>query len=108
MLRGARRFRIDPQQYRDRDLAFVWQRHELFQTAGLDLADAVGVPSVLFVPATHVWEAEQWGVRRPGLARLTERFGEASALRRADVVACGTDLVAEQALRLGARPRGSS
>ena len=101
----ARRFRIDPQRYRVRDLAFVWQRHELFQTAGLDLADALGVPSALFVPATHVWEADQWGVRRPGWHGLTERFGEGSALRRADVVACGTDLVAEQALRLGARSR---
>ena len=33
---------------------------------GIDLAAELGVPSVLFVPATHVWEAEQWGTRRPG------------------------------------------
>jgi glycosyltransferase involved in cell wall biosynthesis len=99
----SRRFVIDPEQYRDRDLAFVWQRHELFQTAGLDLAEALHVPSALFVPATHVWEAEQWGVHRPGWRGLAERYGESPALRRADVVACGTDLVAQQAARLGAR-----
>jgi glycosyltransferase involved in cell wall biosynthesis len=102
-MRG-RSFHIDPARFRDRDLAFVWQRHELFQTAGLDLADALGVPSALFVPATHVWEAEQWGVHRPGWRGLAEKFGETPAFRRADVVACGTDLVAEQAARLGARP----
>ena len=99
----GRRFVIDADDYRDRDLAFVWQRHELFQTAGLDLADALRVPSALFVPATHVWEAEQWGVHRPGWRGIAERYGESPALRRADVVACGTDVVAEQAQRLGAR-----
>jgi glycosyltransferase involved in cell wall biosynthesis len=99
----GRQFAIDADRYRDRDLAFVWQRHEMFQTAGLDLADALDVPSVLFVPATHVWEAEQWGVRRPGWRGLAERFGESPAMRRADVVACGSDVVAEQARRLGAR-----
>ena len=36
------------------------------------------VPSVLFVPATHVWEAEQWGVHRPGWRGIAERYGEAS------------------------------
>ncbi len=85
-------------------VAFVWQRHELFHTAGVDLARELGVPSVLFVPATHVWEADEWGTRRPGWRGLAERAGEAPALRAADVVACGTELVAEQARRIGARP----
>jgi glycosyltransferase involved in cell wall biosynthesis len=100
------RFRIDPAQHRDLDLdlAFVWQRHELFQTAGIELARALGKPSVLFVPATHVWEAERWGVRRPGWSGLVERAGESPALSRADVVCCGTELVAEQACRLGTEP----
>jgi glycosyltransferase involved in cell wall biosynthesis len=51
-----------------------------------------------------VWEAEQWGVRRPGWSRALERFGEAPSLRRASIVCCGTDIVAEQALRLGTPP----
>jgi glycosyltransferase involved in cell wall biosynthesis len=101
----ARRFHIDPAAFADRDVAFVWQRHELFHTAGLDLARALGVPSVVFVPATHVWEAEQWGTHRPGWGRYVERYGERPALARADVVACGTDMVARQVLRIGARAR---
>lgn len=100
--RRARRFGIDPEgPWRDADLAFVWQRHELFHTAGIRLARALGVPAVLFVPATLVWEAEQWDVARPGWARWIERRGEQPSLRTADLVACGSAAIAEQALRLG-------
>ena len=80
---------------------FVWQRHDLFQTAGLDLADELDCPSVLFVPATIVWEAQRWGTRRPGWGRPLERLGERPALQRATVVACGSDLVAREAMRIG-------
>jgi len=100
----ARRFQVDPVgpwSTSGRDLAFVWQRHELFHEAGLDLADVLRVPSVLFVPASIVWQSEQWGVRRPGWGRLLERHGERPALLRATLVACGTDLIAEQVARLG-------
>ena len=83
------------------ELAFVWQRHELFHQAGLDLAQALAVPSVLFAPATIVWEAQTWGVRRRGWSGPIERSGEAKALNRADLVACGSELVKEQVLRLG-------
>jgi glycosyltransferase involved in cell wall biosynthesis len=83
------------------EVDFVWQRHELFQTAGLRLARRLGVPSVLFVPATLMWEAEQWGTTRPGWGRWLERRGERPSLLRADVVACGSDEVVEQVLRLG-------
>lgn len=102
--RRASRFHLDPAEFAEPDLAFVWQRHELFQTAGLALARRLGRPSALFVPATHVWEAEQWGVRRPGWKHLVERHGETPSLRAATVVCCGTDLVAEQAVRLGTPP----
>jgi glycosyltransferase involved in cell wall biosynthesis len=84
-----------------RDVSFVWQRHEMFHSAGLDLADRLGVPSVLFVTAPQVWEAEQWGVRRPGWGRWLERVGEQPALRRADLVACGTNEIARQVGKLG-------
>jgi glycosyltransferase involved in cell wall biosynthesis len=98
----ARRFRVERDgPWRGTDVRFVWQRHELFHTAGLDLARDLGVPSVLFVPATLVWESTQWGVHRPGWGYLVERFGEVPALRRADVVAAGSDLVADEIIRAG-------
>lgn len=102
--RQARGFHVDPNgPWGDREVAFVWQRHELFHRAGLRLAVALGVPSVVFVPATLVWQADRWGVRRPGWGRWLERRGEGRALRAADVVACGTEEVAEQVRRLGVR-----
>ncbi|MEJ7583612.1 MAG: glycosyltransferase [Acidimicrobiales bacterium] len=107
-LRQARRvraLRIDPDgPWRDTELSFVWQRHELFHAAGIGLARALDVPAVLFVPATLVWEAQQWGVTRPGWGRRLERWGEEPALRAADLVACGSEAVAEQAVRLGTDP----
>ena len=100
--RRARTFRIDPAgPWRDREIAFVWQRHELFHTAGPRLARALGVPSVVFVPAPLVWQARHWGVRRPGWSRWVERAGEQTPLRTADVVACGSATVAEQIARMG-------
>jgi glycosyltransferase involved in cell wall biosynthesis len=102
--RRARRFQVDPSgPWADVDIKFVWQRHDLFQMAGLQLARELAVPSVVFVPATLVWESSQWEVRRPGWASWLERFGESPALRGADLVACGSDVVAEQVHRLGVR-----
>jgi glycosyltransferase involved in cell wall biosynthesis len=102
--RRARHFTVNPDgPWRDHDIRFVWQRHDLFQTAGLQLARSLQVPSVVFVPATLVWESAQWEVRRPGWATWLERFGEAPALRGADLVACGSDVVAEQVHRLGVK-----
>jgi len=63
------------------------------------------VPSILFVPAPLVWQAQQWGVRRPGWSRLTEQVGERNPLRSADVVACGSDAVADQVRRIGVDDR---
>jgi glycosyltransferase involved in cell wall biosynthesis len=100
--RRARGFRVDPTgPWSGHDVAFVWQRHELFQDAGIRLAGAIGAPSVLFVPATVVWEADQWGTTRPGYGAWLERHGEAPSLRAADLVACGAEPVAEQVERLG-------
>jgi len=100
--RRARGFRVDPRgPWQGRDLAFVWQRHELFHTAGLELARELAVPSVMFVPAMLMWQANEWGIRRPGWASHVERVGEQRILRRADLVACGTEIVADHARRLG-------
>ena len=98
----GRDFHVEPDGPWDgQSVAFVWQRHELFQIAGIRLARDLNVPSVLFVPATLVWEAQQWGVRRPGWSGLVEHFGERPALLCADLVACGSQLVAQEACRIG-------
>ncbi len=100
--RLARRFSVGADgPWQGRDVAFVWQRHELFHDAGLRLARTLVIPSVLFVPATHIWEAGQWGVQRPGWNGWLERKAEIPTLRGSSLVACGTEAVAEQALRLG-------
>src|SRR5690606_8001061 len=73
-------------------------------TAGMELAERLGVPSVVFAPATPVWEARRWGVSRPGWGALVERFGEHPTLHRASLVACGSEEVAEQVERMGVHP----
>jgi glycosyltransferase involved in cell wall biosynthesis len=97
-----RRFAIDPDgPWTGVDVDLVWQRHDLFHTAGLNLARRLKVPSVLFVPAAKVWEAERWGTSRPGWGGWLERRAERPALLGADLVACGSETVVEQALRIG-------
>ena len=103
----ARSFTVDgtgPWTDAGTSIEFVWQRHELFHTAGVDLARRIGAPLVLFVPALLVWQARQWSIRRPGWDGWLERHGELPALRAAQVVACGTDVLAEEVIRLGVAP----
>lgn len=101
----GRSFHVEPTGPWDNcDLAFVWQRHELFHKAGSNLAKAHGVPSVTFVPAPIIWESRQWGVKRPGWGRLLESVGERAMLNGVDVVACGSDAVAAELVRFGVKP----
>ncbi|HZM32786.1 MAG TPA: glycosyltransferase [Acidimicrobiales bacterium] len=100
--RLSRRFAIDPRgPWSGSDIAFVWQRHDLFHDAGLALAQRLGVPAVLFAPAAKVWEAEQWGTTRPGWGGWLERRAERPTLLGADLVACGSQPVVDQARRMG-------
>ena len=101
----SRRFAIDGAgPWPPGSVDLVWQRHELFHHAGVDLAARLEVPSVVFVPATAVWEARRWGVKRPGWGPVVEHLGESRILRRADLVAAGSAEVAEQVQRLGVDP----
>ncbi len=84
---------------------YVWQHHDLFQTAGFRLADTTGCPLVLFVDAPQIWESERWGVRRPLWGRCAERVGESWQFGRADVVACVSQEVADAVLERGASER---
>lgn len=83
-------------------VAFVWQRHELFQRPGQRLARALGRPFVLFVSAPQVWEAKGWGVRRPGWSRWAERVGERSVFEAADLIVCVSEEVKDQIVVRGA------
>ena len=83
-------------------ISLVWQHHEPWQWSGFWLARRHSAPLILFVDAPVVWEARLWGVRRPGWGRLIERLGEVPQLRRADVVACVSQPVADQVARMGA------
>jgi glycosyltransferase involved in cell wall biosynthesis len=83
------------------DLVFVWQRHDLFHTAGFQMARAKGCPVVLFVDAPTVWEERRWGVRRPGWGSLLERVGELPQFHSADLVACVSEEVAEALVARG-------
>jgi glycosyltransferase involved in cell wall biosynthesis len=93
----ARRFRRAAQRgpWDGSDLVFVWQRHDLFHTAGFEVGRARGCPVILFVDAPTVWEERRWGVRRPGWGKFLERIGELPQFRSADLVACVSEEVAE-------------
>jgi glycosyltransferase involved in cell wall biosynthesis len=89
----------------DVHLAFVWQHHQLFHWAGFAAAQRFAAPLVLFVDAPLAWEAEKWGVRRPGWKWFIERFGEYPQLRRADLVACVSEEVAGEVAARGVSER---
>jgi glycosyltransferase involved in cell wall biosynthesis len=84
------------------EVAFVWQHHELFHRSGFAAGRKFRSPVVVFVDAPIVWEGARWGVRRPGWGWAAERWAEAPQLRRADLVACVSEEVAEQVVALGA------
>jgi glycosyltransferase involved in cell wall biosynthesis len=75
----------------------VWQHHDLFHKTGIGIAQRHGCPLVSYVHAPQVWEAQRWGVRRPGWAHALERLGERPQLLASDVVACVSDEAAHAA-----------
>ena len=88
-------------EWRHHELVFVWQHHDLFQSPGAAIARRSGCPLVSFVDAPQVWESRRWGVTRPGWGHLVERYSERPQLRASDVVACVSDEVAREVVRLG-------
>ena len=101
-LRNGWRFQPGPAgPWSGHQVMFVWQRHEPFVRVGRTISAACASPLVEFVPAPVRWEAREWGVHRPGWGRLFERVAERPALRQADLVACGSQAVAEVVADLG-------
>lgn len=85
------------------DVPFVWRHHELFHRTGQRLAKDAHAPTIEYLHAPVVWEARRWGLRRPVSGTLLERWGEAPQLRSADLVACVSEEVANEAERLGVK-----
>lgn len=85
-------------------LSWIWHHHETFHDSGFVASRRFGCPVVVFVDAPLVWESAQWGVKRPGWGTWMERHGECEQLQSADLVACVTEEVAEEVIRLGASP----
>jgi glycosyltransferase involved in cell wall biosynthesis len=73
--------------------------HRRFVNAGQHMARAA--PLVLKVEAIETREEREWGVRRPGWARLTESVGERRLFRGADLLLPISTQVDEQLDRIG-------
>ena len=108
-LRSRRAFKsFDPDtapRLREVDPAFVWLHHDLFATAGIELARTWDCPSVSYVHAPQVWEAARWGVKRPGWSHVLERTGERPQLQASDVVACVSAEVGDEVVARFGVPR---
>jgi glycosyltransferase involved in cell wall biosynthesis len=92
---------INQKPWSNSDVAFVWQQHDLFSGPGRKLADELCVPLVTYVHAPVVWEAHKWGVKRYLWGWFLERFVEAPALKKSDLVACVSDEVAQKLESMG-------
>ena len=73
----------------------VLQYHSLFFDGGIQLAETLGAPAVVLLDALQVWEAQRWGIRRPGWGTRLEDRGEIRIVERADLIACISDEVAD-------------
>ncbi len=84
----------------EKDVAFVWEKHDLFTGPGYKLAQKLGVPFISYVHAPVVWEAKKWGVNRYSWGKYLERK-EAAALKKADYVAVVSDEVKKKIIEMG-------
>jgi len=81
-------------------VSLVWEQHDFFPGIGYKLAKKHNVPFVIYVHAPQVWEAAKWGVKRPIWGKLLEKM-ETKSLKRADIVACVSQQVADKLKRMG-------
>ena len=87
------------------DVRLMWRQHDLFAASGGRVFRRHDIPLVHYVHAPQVWEAERWGVRRPGWGRLIEQACERPQLLDADLVACVSEEVAAEIRRFGVPSR---
>jgi len=89
--------------YRKEDVAFVWEKHDLFTGPGRKFANKLEVPFISYVHAPVVWEAQKWGVNRYIWGQLLEKW-EASSLKKADYVAVVSEEVKQKVIEMGVSP----
>lgn len=92
---------VTQQPWATEKVAFVWQQHDLFSGPGRKLATKLNVPLITYVHAPVVWEAAKWGVKRYLWGYFLERFIEARALKKSDIVACVSKDVADKLVQMG-------
>jgi glycosyltransferase involved in cell wall biosynthesis len=81
-------------------VSLVWEQHDFFPGIGYKLAKKHNVPFIIYAHAPQVWEAAKWGVKRPVWGKLLEKM-ETRSLKRADIVACVSQQVADKLKRMG-------
>lgn len=84
------------------NIAFVWEKHDLFFGPGKKLSKKLNVPLISYVHAPVVWEASKWGVKRYLWGKWLEKI-EAISLRKADLVAVVSEEVKEKVMAMGIR-----
>ena len=85
----------------DYEVQFIWEQHDLFKGPGKRIATKLNVPLVLYVHAPVVWEAAKWGVKRPIWGYLLEKYVEAKNLKEANLIACVSEDVKQQVIKMG-------
>ena len=82
------------------EVAFVWEKHDLFPGPGRKLADKWKVPLISYVHAPVVWEASKWGVKRFLWGKWLEKY-EAACLKEADYVGAVSEEVKRKLVAMG-------
>lgn len=82
------------------NVAFVWEKHDLFYGPGKKLSEKLNVPLISYVHAPVVWEASKWGVKRYFWGKWLEKI-EALSLRKADLVAVVSEEVKKKVMAMG-------
>ncbi|MGB7841474.1 MAG: glycosyltransferase, partial [Salinimicrobium sp.] len=82
------------------EIAFVWEKHDLFPGPGRKLANKWQVPFVSYVHAPVVWEASKWGVKRFFWGKWFEKY-EAACLKKADYVGAVSEEVKRKLITMG-------
>jgi len=84
-------------------VSMIWEQHDLFSGSGRKIADKYKVPLIKYVHAPQVWESKKWGVQRPIWGKWLEWI-EAKNLKKANLVACVSQEVAEKLIKMGVSP----